>query len=338
MKKITIILTFAFISKLAFCQIAGEWNGTLDIQGTKLKIVFHIEEFENQLKATFDSPDQNAFGLPVEEVLFKESEVVIKIPMIGATYSGEINNNKDEIVGTFEQRGLSMPLILKITNSESSGFHRPQTPQEPFLYYSKEVLIENEIDKIKLAGTLTLPDSVGKYPVVVLITGSGPQDRDETIFGHKPFLVISDHLTKKGIGVLRFDDRGVGKSTGNFHSSTTADFANDVRSCIQFLKKQKNVRTDKIGLIGHSEGGIIATMVAASNKDIANVVLLAGSGISGEEIIYAQTEKMFQDLNNIDIEKQVKLRRDLISIIKSEPDKAIAANRLKEITINRQKL
>lgn len=334
MKKSLIILIFALLSQFAFCQLEGEWNGTLDIQGTKLRIVFHIEKSENQFKATFDSPDQNAFGLRVEEVLFKESEVVIKIPMIGATFNGEMNNDKNEIHGTFEQGGLSIPLNLKIVKSESSKIHRPQTPQEPYPYYSKEVFIENAIDKIKLAGTLTLPDSVGKYPVVILITGSGPQDRDETIFGHKPFLVIADHLTKKGIGVLRFDDRGVGKSTGDFYSATTADFATDVKSCILFLKKQKNVLPNSIGLIGHSEGGITATMVAANNNDLAYVVLLAGSGISGEEIIYAQTEKMFQDLNKIDIEKQVKLRRDLISIIQSEPDKEIAAKKLKEILNN----
>lgn len=159
MKKSLIILVFTLLNKLAFCQLAGEWNGTLDIQGTKLRIVFHIEKSENQFKATFDSPDQNAYGLPVEEVLFKESQVVIEIPIIGAAYSGEMNNNKNEIIGTFEQGGLSIPLNLKNAKLESSGFHCPQTPQEPYPCYSKEVLIENTIENIRLAGTLTLPDS-----------------------------------------------------------------------------------------------------------------------------------------------------------------------------------
>lgn len=334
MKKSLIILFCLLLNNIAFSQLAGEWKGILEIQGAKLRIVFHIQKAENEYSATFDSPDQNAYGLSIEKVIFNKPDVAIKIPMIGAIYNGKMNSNNNEIIGTFEQGGLSIPLNLELIESESSKSDRPQTPKEPYPYFSKEVLIENTKDNIRLAGTLTLPDSIGKYPVAILISGSGPQDRDESIFGHKPFLVIADYLTKNGIGVLRFDDRGVGKSTGDFYSATTADFATDVKSCIQFLKTQKNVSPDKIGLIGHSEGGIIATMVAANNKDIAYIVLMAGSGISGEEIIYAQTEKMYQDLDSHDIEKQVKLRRDLISVIKSETNKELARKNLEKILNN----
>ena len=330
MKKSLIILFCVLLNNIAFSQLAGEWKGTLEIQGAKLKIIFHIQKAEDKYSATFDSPDQNAYRLPIEEVAYDEPQVNIKMPMIGAIYNGELKSDSKKILGTFEQGGLSIPLNLELVESVSRKFDRLQTPKEPYSYFSKEVLIENTTDSISLAGTLTLPDSIGKYPVVILISGSGPQDRDETIFGHKPFLVIADYLTKNGIGVLRFDDRGVGKSTGDFYSATTADFATDVKSCVQFLLTQKNMLLNKIGLIGHSEGGIIATMVSADNKDISYIVLLAGSGISGEEIIYAQTEKMYQDLDRSDIEKQVKLRRDLISVIKSETNKELARKKLEK--------
>ena len=333
MKKSLIILLCVLLSNIAFSQLAGEWKGTMEIQGAKLRIVFHIQKAQDKYSAKFDSPDQNAYGLSIDEVLFNKPDVAIKIPMIGAIYNGKMNGNKNEIIGTFEQGGLSIPLNLELIESESSTV-RPQTPKKPYPYFSKEVLIENITDNIQLAGTLTLPDSIGKYPVAILISGSGPQDRDETIFGHKPFLVLADYLTKNGIGVLRFDDRGVGKSTGDFYSATTTDFATDVKSCIQFLKAQNNVFPDKIGLIGHSEGGIVATMIAANNSNIAYVVSMAGSGISGEEIIYAQTEKMFQDLDSQNIEKQVKLRRDLISVIQSENNKELARKKLEEILNN----
>lgn len=334
MKKNLMILVCLLISNVAFSQLVGEWKGSLEIQGAKLRIVFFIEKNEGKLSATFDSPDQNAYGLPVEKVFIKESNVVINIPAIGAVYNGKMNSNDNAINGTLDQGGVSIPLKLVLVESASGQTARPQTPQKPYPYFSKEVLIENTTDSISLAGTLTLPDSIGKYPVAILISGSGPQDRDETIFGHKPFLVLADYLTKNGLGILRFDDRGVGKSTGNFHNATTADFASDVKSCMQFLKTQKNMFSNKIGLIGHSEGGIVATMIAANNKDISFVVLMAGSGISGEEIIYAQTEKMYQDLSIPDIDKQLKLRHDLISVIKSESDKELARRDLRKILKN----
>lgn len=334
MKRNLIILLCLLLTNVSFSQLTGQWKGKMEIQGTKLSIVFHIHKEMNGYTATFDSPDQNAFGLPVEKVSFKESKVIINIPAVGAVYNGKMNSNGDSINGTFKQGGLSIPLNLKHVKSVTGMTNRPQTPQKPYPYFTKEVVIENSKDKIQLAGTLTLPDTLGKYPIAVLITGSGPQDRDETIFGHKPFLVLADYLTKKGLGVLRFDDRGVAASTGNFYNATTTDFAEDVKSCIQFLKNHSNVYPDKIGLIGHSEGGIIATMIAANAKDISFIVLMAGSGVCGDKIIYAQTEKMYQDLSLQNIEKQVELRRELISVIQSEPDRKLAKDKLNTILNN----
>lgn len=334
MKKLFIFLFSLLFTTISYSQLDKQWNGTIEIQGIKLKIVFHIQKTDGKYTATFDSPDQNAYGLACDEVLLNESKVTIKMPVIGAVFDGQLNSTNNEISGSFKQGGQSFPLKLVITEAGDAVLFRSQTPKKPYTYFSKEVFIENRKDKIQLSGTLTLPDSAGAYPVCILISGSGPQDRDESIFGHKPFLVLSDYLTNRGIGVLRFDDRGVGKSTGDFYKATTTNFASDVESCIEFLSTQKNVLSNEIGLIGHSEGGIIATMLAGKNKNIAYVVLLAGSGIPGEEIIYAQTEMMFQELDKIAIEKQVKLRRDLISVIKTETNKELAGENLEKILKN----
>ena len=214
---------------------------------------------------------------------------------------------------------------------------RPQTPLEPYPYYSQDIIIENIKDSIQLAGTITLPDSVGRYPVAILISGSGPHERDATHYGHKTFLVIADYLTKNGIGILRFDDRGAGNSTGNFYAATLADFTHDVESCFQYLQSHKNVLPDKIGLIGHSEGGSVAVMVAGNNKNIAFVVLMASPGISGDKIVYAQTEHFYQDLDSVGRLKQVNLRRQLINVLKYlEQD--IAAGALWDILVENRKL
>jgi hypothetical protein len=199
-----------------FSQISKNWKGTLDVNGMKLNLVFHIQKELDVYKGTFDSPDQNAFGLPIDEVIIADTIVSFKMSMIGAKYSGILSSDKMKMTGTFEQQGNTFPLILKVDISGENSLVRPQTPKPPYPYFSKEVIIQNFEDSIKLAGTLTLPDTIQKHPVVILISGSGPQDRDETIFGHKPFLVLADYLTRKGIGVLRFDDRGIGKSTGKF--------------------------------------------------------------------------------------------------------------------------
>nr|WP_295922656.1 alpha/beta hydrolase [uncultured Dyadobacter sp.] len=165
----------------------------------------------------------------------------------------------------------------------------PQEPSKPYPYYSEDIAFTNSKTGDLLAGTLTLPGKVGMYPAVVLITGSGPQNRDEEVSGgHKPFLVLADHLTKQGIAVLRFDDRGVGKSTGDFATASSMDFADDVESAVEYLKTRKEIQRSKIGLIGHSEGGTIAPIVASRSKDIDFITLLAAPGIRGDSIMLIQ--------------------------------------------------
>lgn len=170
------------------------------------------------------------------------------------------------------------------------SIERPQEPLKPFPYYSEEVAFPNTQADITLYGTLTMPSKKGNYPAVILISGSGPQNRDEEMSGHKPFLIIANHLTTNGIAVLRYDDRGFGESTGAFNEATFADFAADVTSAITYLKTRKQINKSKIGLIGHSEGGIIAPIVASSCDDVSFIVLLAGPGIEGKKVILKQSE------------------------------------------------
>jgi pimeloyl-ACP methyl ester carboxylesterase len=186
--------------------------------------------------------------------------------------------------------GQSFPLNLSREIVEKEKLVRPQEPVKPYPYYEEEVFFENTEAGITLAGTLTLPGKDGRYPAVVLISGSGAQNRDEEIMGHKPFLVLADYLTKNGIAVLRFDDRGTAASTGNFQTATSFDLSKDVEAGVQYLQTRKEINKKKIGLIGHSEGGMIAPMLASRSKDIAFIVLLAGIGIPGDQLLLLQQE------------------------------------------------
>lgn len=277
-----------FCFGLAFGQdITGTWNGVLKVQGMQLRIVFHIDKANNGYKSTMDSPDQGAKGIPVNNTMLADNTVSLSITMAGIDYSGVLEGNN--IKGTFKQGGMEIPLELTRGVVEKEPVKRSQDPKQPYPYHSEEVKFRNEGANITLAGTLTLPEKEGVFPVVVLISGSGPQNRNEEVFNHRPFLVLSDHLTRNGIAVLRFDDRGVGESEGDFSKATSADFAMDVMSAVAYLETRKEINKKKIGLIGHSEGGLIAPMVATQSKDIGFIVLLAGPGIRGDKLLYEQS-------------------------------------------------
>ena len=235
-----------------------------------------------------DSPDQGAKGIPTGKTEYADSVLTITAPALGMKFSGKWQGT-DKIQGTFVQGGLTLPLELMRVDGEVA-LSRPQEPKPPCPYRVEEVTFENTKAGVTLAGTLTLPEKGERYPVVVLISGSGPQDRDSEIVGHKPFLVLADYLTRQGVGVLRFDDRGVGKSSGDFGMATTLDFADDVEVAVNFLKNDRKVRN--IGLIGHSEGGMIAPLVASRSKDVAFIVLLAGPGLRGDRILLEQQKEM----------------------------------------------
>ena len=277
-------------------DITGQWNGALKIQGIQLRIVFHISKTDNGFTATMDSPDQKVKGIPVTTTTFENSKLKLEITNLGFEYNGEFEGNA--IKGTLKQNGQVFPLNLSRGETESQTLKRPQEPTKPYPYYSEDISFQNKKANVTLAGTLTLPKKEGIYPAVILITGSGAQNRNEEVFGHKPFLVIADYLTRNGIAVLRYDDRGFAQSTGNFSTSTTFDFASDVESAISYLKTRKEINARKIGLIGHSEGGIIAPIVAvAEPKDVDFIVLLAGSGLRGDKLMLLQKEKLEQAIH-----------------------------------------
>jgi len=301
-------------------SLVGTWQGKLAVSGVELRIIFHIEANEDGLSGTLDSPDQNAYGIACGDVSLVGESVTIVVPQIGGTYQGEFSDQKN-IEGTWSQGPANLPLNLSFTE-EVEELKRPQEPKPPFPYKSEEVSIENASSGVTLSGTLTIPAGAGPFPGAVLVTGSGPQDRDEAIMGHKPFLVIADYLTRNGIAVLRYDDRGFGGSTGDFQSATSEDFAEDAKSAVDYLRMQAMINPLKIGIIGHSEGGMIAPMVAVQEQDIGFIVLLAGTGLTGADIILLQSRLIAaaSGVSEEDIERNSKFNKGAIQLVTTIKD------------------
>ncbi len=269
-------------------SIAGPWIGTLDVGVAKLRLVIRLSQGDDGAwKATLDSLDQGVKGIPVDTVSVETGALKFEIQGLLASYEGQLNNEGTEIAGKFTQ-GSTFPLSFTRMEKEPE-LNRPQTPQPPFPYDEHEVSYPSRQADVTIGGTLTIPRVSSPVPAVLLITGSGAQDRDETIFGHKPFHVLADYLARRGIAVLRVDDRGVGKSTGSMENSTTSDFVEDALGGVNYLKSRPEFAADKIGLAGHSEGGLIAPSVATRSSDVAFIVLMAGTGVSGEDILLRQT-------------------------------------------------
>ena len=316
-------------------SIEGIWEGKLKVPGGELRIVFNISKnLDGTLTATLDSPDQGVTGIPVEEVIFKDKTLRLEVKSVGGIYEGKVSEDFLVIEGEWKQSGQTLPLTVKRVD-KAVEILRPQEPKKPYPYIEEEVVYENKDAEIKLAGTLTLPSGDTPFPVVLLITGSGPQDRNETIYNHRPFLVLADYLTRQGIAVLRVDDRGVGKSTGDFSQATSEDFASDVLAGVEYLKTCKEIDPKKIGLIGHSEGGLIAPMVAVKSADVAFIVLMAGTGLTGEEILYLQSNLISKAMgaSEEEIAKSRQFNAKIFSVIKEEEDNEIAKERLQQIVM-----
>lgn len=316
--KTNTLLAFAIMlllgTALSAQEISGQWCGALQLPTGKLRIVFNVSAKDNSYTATMDSPDQGAKGIPVTKVTFEAPVLTLEVAAAQIKYTGTCEKN--QIKGTFTQGTFSIPMDLT-KNSEPIEVKRPQEPLAPYPYRSEEVTFENKKAGVTLAGTLTMPSAGSNFPVVVLITGSGKQNRDEELMGHKPFLVISDYLTRNGIAVLRYDDRGMAPSTGDFASATSADFAEDAASAVEYLKTRKEINHKKIGLIGHSEGGMIAPMVASTSKDVNFIVLLAGPGIKGDELMLLQKKLIEEKMgyNPMQVESSQQLIKGAYQII-----------------------
>ena len=320
MKKL-LLLTFFIITSIVSAQdITGKWNGMLKFPGQQLRITVEVLKEDTGYKALLGSPDQGAGTIPADSFTFENNVVNFAIAAAGANFKGTYENGN--ITGVFNQSGMSIPLELTRNEIKAEVVKRPQEPTQPYPYHTEDVTFKNEKGVITLAGTLTLPKKEGNYPAVILVSGSGAQNRDEEILGHKPFLVIADHLTKNGFAVLRYDDRGVEKSEGNFAAATTADLATDAEAAFNYLKTRPEINKKKIGIMGHSEGGMIAPMVAEKNPDVAFVVMLAGPGITGSEQMVLQNYLVGKG-NNIPEDELTKIsamNKKMYDAITSEPD------------------
>ena len=309
----------------------GIWEGTLDAGSARLRLVLHVTvEEDGSMTGALDSPDQGASGIPATSVAVADGGLVFTIASLAARYEGKLASDGATLEGTFTQGPARLPLRLTRVDAPTEP-ERPQNPREPFPYSVTEVEIPNLEGGVTLAGTLTVPPGPGPFPAAVLVSGSGPQDRDETLMGHKPFLVLADHLTRKGIAVLRYDDRGVGSSTGSFASATSRDFASDALAAVGFL--QQRAEMGAVGIVGHSEGGLVGPLAATLSPQVEYVVMLAGPGVTGEEIIQLQTDLISRADGADDalVAANLETQRRLFAAVRSEPDPDVAAPRLRAI-------
>lgn len=320
MKKLITLFLLCLSTSLFAQDITGSWHGVLSIPGGELPLTINIEKNGETYTATMDSPDQGVKGMPIQTVIFEDNILALVLPNAKIDYKGTYENNSFK--GTFNQNGYTMALNLGREKVTAKKANRPQEPKEPYPYYSEDVTFKNEKAGITLAGTLTMPKKEGSYPAVILITGSGPQNRDEELMEHKPFLVLADHLTRNGIAVLRYDDRGIGQSKGKFEGATLADFATDAEAAFNYLKSRKEINSKKIGLAGHSEGGTIAPIVASTNKDAAFIVLMAGTAIPGDELMMLQNYLLGKStgMPEEELTKLANINRKIYDAIKAEED------------------
>jgi dienelactone hydrolase len=331
MKKLLIaVVALCGLNSLKAQDIAGSWMGLIPAGAVKLHLVFNIKKTsDTSYTATFDSPDQKAFGIACSKTYLKKDSIFIDIAIINGGYKG-LWDGKGGITGVYHQRGGTMGLNLKaITEAEKADLSkdpvRAQTPKKPYGYYTEDVEYDNADKSLHYGATFTRPDGPGKYPAVIIISGSGTQDRDGTIFGHKLYWVVADYLTKNGIAVLRVDDRGAGKSTmGDLKNATSRDLSYDVETSLNYLETRIDVDKKHLGLIGHSEGGMIAPMVAARRKDVSFIVLWAGSLVGGEQINIEQNAYALskRGIDSISVNAFKELHKQILDLFTAVADES----------------
>jgi pimeloyl-ACP methyl ester carboxylesterase len=303
----------------------GDWQGTLKTGGAALRLAVHIHKTPAGVyDGALDSLDQHANGIPLAAVASDGSKLSFTVPTIGARYDATWSDTAHQWVGEFNQGGTGLALTL--ARGEAPPAKAVVYRTAPWPYAEREVTVTGKAAGVTLAGVLTTPDGPGPFPAVILIAGSGPQNRDEEVFGHPIFAVIADHLARKGIAVLRYDKRGIGASTGDYSTATSTDFAADAEAVARFLATQPKIDPRHIGLVGHSEGGIVGPMVARSDPHIAFVVLMAGPGVNGDAIIMAQQRAILQATSVPPAQRDEKAaqQRRILDVVEKAPDHASA--------------
>jgi uncharacterized protein len=318
----------------AVFPVEGLWQGAIETHGMRLRFQLHVShDTEGNLIAALDSLDQGVSGLPANKVTFKGDIFHFEIPSVAGVYEGTLNATKNEITGKWSQTSADNLALDFKRSDQALELRRPQTPTGPFPYNEQEVTFESSARGVTLAGTLTLPKGSGPFPAALLIAGSGPQDRDEAIANHRPFFVIADALTRKGIAVLRYDKRGIGKSTGNADLATTLDLAADAQAALNFLKSRKEIDASRIGLIGHSEGAIIAPYLSGHSKDVAWLVLLAAPATKGEDTLLNQSELIGRagGLSDSQLDASLGFDQAAYALIRQEKDTSVLTAKLVEL-------
>ena len=325
-----VILFLSCFVGTSYAQIEGYWKGQLDLGVQKLEVAFDIKAAENGFSATLDVPAQGASDIPVDETVFQDNHLQLTMKAMGASYSGTLNEGRIE--GEFTQRGMTFPLNLEKGERESQRA-RPQDPQPPFDYRIEEVSFVNEKEGNTLTGTLTIPTGNGPFPAMVLVSGSGQQNRDEELMNHRPFWVIADYCAMHGVAVLRYDDRGMGASTGEVEDATSLDFSYDAEAAFDFLRKQKHIDAKRVGILGHSEGGVINFMVSARRPEVAFLVSLAGPSVNGIEVLKAQGEAIYraQGLSEEAIAFSSATNNQLYGIIEESESREEADSQLRQL-------
>jgi pimeloyl-ACP methyl ester carboxylesterase len=318
----------------AIFPVEGIWQSAMEAHGLRLRFQLHVShDTEGELVAALDSLDQGVNGLPAVRVSLKgDNTFHFEIPSVAGIFQGTFNPAKNTILGNWSQTGAEEKLEFK-RSDQPLELRRPQTPMKPYPYREEDVTFPNAAARITLAGTLTLPKGAGPFPAVVLIAGSGPHDRDESIANHKPFLLLADYLTRKGIAVLRHDKRGIGKSTGSADSATTLDLASDTQAAMAYLKSRKDIDATKIGLIGHSEGAMIAPYLATHSQEIAWLVLLAPPATKGEDTLLNQSELIGRvgGLSEPQLVSSLTFDREAYDLVRKEKESAAMEDKLKAL-------